>query len=135
MPCSRMPKCSVRPPMRPGSTESASAFSLLASGAPAIASSPLIVVLVEGARSAEPPMNSGIAAASAAMQAPELDARRLRVGAREVGQRVLPALGQLAREHAVELVRPCAGSLRAAGVHGVPGACSAAPRSRWEKCA
>ncbi len=34
MPCSRMPKCSVRPPMRPGSTESASAFSLLASGAP-----------------------------------------------------------------------------------------------------
>jgi hypothetical protein len=45
-------------------------------------------------------------------------ARRLRARAREVGQRVLPALGQPAREHAVEF-RDEAGL--GGGVDGVPG--------------
>ena len=72
MPCSRMPKWNVRPPRRPGSTESAWAFSLLESGAPGTFSAPLMVVVVDGARSAEPPTNSGITPARAWMHAPEL---------------------------------------------------------------
>ena len=78
----------------------------------------MIVVVVEGARSAEPPTNSGIAAASAAMHAPELWRVACARGAREVGQRVLPALGQLAREHAFELTDRVGIGRR---LHGIPG--------------
>ena len=64
MPCSRMPKCSVRPYSSPGNA-------LVAYSAGTNDGSPFIVVLLLSARSAEPPHSSGSTGASASSTLPE----------------------------------------------------------------
>ena len=64
MACSRMPKCSTRP-------WSGSAFQSLVARSPGMNDgAPSIVVLLDSARSAEPPHSSGISPATALMTAP-----------------------------------------------------------------
>ena len=85
MPCSRMPKCSVRPYSSPGN-------SLVAYSGGTNDGSPFIVVLLLSARSAEPPHSSGSTGASASSTLP--DAARVAMpfgSAGELGQRVGPA--------------------------------------------
>ena len=64
MPCSRMPKCSVRPYSSPGN-------SLVAYSGGTNDGSPFIVVLLLSARSAEPPHSSGSTGASASSTLPD----------------------------------------------------------------
>ena len=90
MPCSRMPKCSVRPYQSPGNA-------LVACSGGMNDGSPSIVVLLLSARSAEPPHSSGSTGAERLQHVAGRLAggHALRVGL-ELGQRVGPA-GRAAR--------------------------------------
>ena len=91
MACSRMPKCRLRPPW------------LSASKSPA--PSNVSRVLVDGARSAEPPISHGTFFASGVEHLAGGVARGHALGVGREGRQVLvPALGQLAVLHPVELV-------------------------------
>ena len=124
MPCSRMPKCSVRPYSWPGNA-------LVAYSAGMNDGSPFIVVLLLSARSAEPPHSSGSTGASASSTLP--DAARVAMplaSAGNSGSAVGPAVGQRAGGDPVEQRLALAGwpspRRRTACCHS---ACAARPRS------